>query len=199
MRTPLCRRASRRRHARGASIAVAIGALALAACGGDGPSVRADPPTSTSSSTSSPLTTSTTGTGTATAAGRVVRLGNLELTVPAAWPVYDLAADPTTCVRVDQHAVYVGRPGANQQCPAQPVGHTEAVLVERLADAGTNGSAAATQSGTINGLPVRVDPTPDIDGALTAVFVDQGVLVYLSFGTDRATVDAILASAQAVP
>lgn len=187
------------------AIAVAIGALTLAACGGDGPSVRADPPTSTSSSPSSPTTTSTTGTttgsttGTVTGGGQVVRLGSLELTVPAAWPVFDLTADPTACVRFDQHAVYVGRPGADQQCPAQPVGHTEAVLVERLADAGTTGSAAATQAGTINGLPVRVDPTPDLDGALTAVFVDQGVLVYLSFGTDRATVDAILASAQAVP
>ena len=30
----------------------------------------------------------------------------VEFDVPAGWPVYDLAADPTTCVRFDRHAVY---------------------------------------------------------------------------------------------
>ncbi len=42
--------------------------------------------------------------------------------VPAAWPVYRLARDPSRCVRYDQNAVYLGQPGANQQCPAHLAG-----------------------------------------------------------------------------
>ena len=51
-------------------------------------------------------------------------------TCPADWPVYDLAADPSTCVRFDVHAVYLGHPGADMNCPADLVGRADAVLVE---------------------------------------------------------------------
>ena len=51
-------------------------------------------------------------------------------TCPADWPVHDLAADPTTCVRFDVHAVYLGHPGADMDCPAGLVGRADAVLVE---------------------------------------------------------------------
>ena len=44
---------------------------------------------------------------------RTVSYHGVEFDVPAEWPVYDLAADPTTCVRFDQHAVYLGHPGAD--------------------------------------------------------------------------------------
>ena len=40
------------------------------------------------------------------------------------WPVYRLDRDPTQCVRYDQHAVYLGRPATNQQCPAHLIGRT---------------------------------------------------------------------------
>lgn len=50
--------------------------------------------------------------------------------VPASWPVYDLARNPTTCVRVDVHAVYLGHPGRSQRCPAHLVGRTTALLLE---------------------------------------------------------------------
>ena len=42
--------------------------------------------------------------------------------VPGDWPVFDLAADPSTCVRFDVHAVYLGHPGADMNCPAGLVG-----------------------------------------------------------------------------
>ncbi|MFZ0041059.1 MAG: hypothetical protein WAK93_07120, partial [Solirubrobacteraceae bacterium] len=44
------------------------------------------------------------------------------LTVPASWPIYDLARHPSTCVRFNRHAVYVGTPSGNQRCPAHAVG-----------------------------------------------------------------------------
>jgi hypothetical protein len=52
--------------------------------------------------------------------------------VPASWPVYDLAADPSTCVRFDRHAVYLGSPSPDQRCPAHAVGRTETLLIEPL-------------------------------------------------------------------
>jgi hypothetical protein len=52
------------------------------------------------------------------------------VTVPRSWPVYRLASAPQTCVRFNRHAVYLGVPGAEQQCPPQAVGRTEAILIE---------------------------------------------------------------------
>lgn len=69
------------------------------------------------------------------AAVRPVRLKRVAfagytLDVPAAWPVYRLDRDPGRCVRYDQHAVYLGRPGADQQCPAHLVGRTATITVQ---------------------------------------------------------------------
>jgi glycoside hydrolase-like protein len=76
-------------------------------------------------------------TGTAAAwagtSGKVVRYNRYRLVVPASWPVYHLASDPSVCVRFNRHAVYLGRPSAVQRCLAHAVGRTEAILVEPLA------------------------------------------------------------------
>jgi hypothetical protein len=83
--------------------------------------------------------------GAARAAGgpvtKVVRYHGYKLTVPAGWPVYRLAGRRTECARFDRHAVYLGRPGADQRCPAGALGHTEAVLVEPLRAASGRGAA----------------------------------------------------------
>ena len=51
--------------------------------------------------------------------------------VPYSWQVIDLKAHPTTCVRFDMHAVYLGRPGADEDCPARGAGRrTGALLIE---------------------------------------------------------------------
>lgn len=66
-----------------------------------------------------------------TAAGlQQVRFGGYTFRVPASWPVYRLDRDPTRCVRYDRHAVYLGRPGADQQCPAHLVGRTTTISVQ---------------------------------------------------------------------
>ena len=67
----------------------------------------------------------------ALAAGtKTVSYHGYRLTVPVGWPVYHLGPGGSQCVRFDRHAVYLGRPSSRQQCPATPVGRTEAILVQ---------------------------------------------------------------------
>ncbi|MEY9927291.1 hypothetical protein ABH926_001916 [Catenulispora sp. GP43] len=49
--------------------------------------------------------------------------------VPVSWPVHDLTAHPHTCIRYDRHAVYLGDPGPDQNCPAGAVGRTDTVRI----------------------------------------------------------------------
>src|SRR5262249_11945519 len=39
---------------------------------------------------------------------KVVTFAGYEISVPADWPVYPLAAHPSRCIRFDRHAVYLG-------------------------------------------------------------------------------------------
>ena len=48
--------------------------------------------------------------------------------------MHDLTTDPHTCMRYDRHAVYLGDPGPDQDCPAGAVGRTDTV---RIASDGT--------------------------------------------------------------
>lgn len=74
---------------------------------------------------------------------KVVRFAGYTIKVPASWPVYRLDRDPSRCVRYDRHAVYLGQPGANQQCPAHLVGHTATISIEAAAPgSGGSGSGA---------------------------------------------------------
>ncbi len=89
--------------------------------------------------------------------------------VPAGWPVYRLDADPHSCVRYDVHAIYLGTPGRDQQCPAHLVGRTEAVRIriraagrataQRRGDAAhgaaQRGAHGAAQSGAQSVAPGR--------------------------------------------
>ena len=68
----------------------------------------------------------------AAARTKTVRYHGYRLVVPSAWPVYNLATDPTVCVRFNRHAVYLGSPSSQQRCPAHAVGRTEAILVTPL-------------------------------------------------------------------
>jgi hypothetical protein len=88
------------------------------------------------------------------ASAHVVRFHGYRLSVPAGWPVYRLARRPSTCVRFDRHAVYLGTPSSTQRCPAHAVGRTESVLVSpgrgaarERADVRMNGAAGIAGSG----------------------------------------------------
>jgi len=69
----------------------------------------------------------------ATAGLKAVPYQGYTFYVPTTWPVIDLAANPATCVRFDLNAIYLGTPGAAENCPARVTGVTEAVLVEPAA------------------------------------------------------------------
>src|SRR5690348_13419460 len=47
-------------------------------------------------------------------AKKTVTFGGYSVSVPANWPVYDLAKNPRQCVRYDIHAVYLGSPRPDQ-------------------------------------------------------------------------------------
>ncbi|MGW4381078.1 glycoside hydrolase domain-containing protein [Kitasatospora sp. NPDC004531] len=93
-------------------------------------------------------------------------------TVPADWPVIDLSAAPDTCIRFDQHALYLGTPGTDQNCPTHLVGRTEALLVQPA-----DGEPVGT---TVN------DTGRQIDAA------DGTVRITAGYDTDRALVTGIL-------
>src|SRR5580658_6053898 len=91
------------------------------------------------------ISTTVKKTGKKTAMKTVVYHG-YEFQVPASWPVYRLDQHPATCVRYDVHAVYLGTPGADMQCPAALVGRTQTVsLIPSATVAAGSGSATVDQ------------------------------------------------------
>jgi hypothetical protein len=108
-------------------------------------------------------------------AGKTVSYLGLNFTVPDDWPVITVSPTSTTCVRFDQHAVYLGIPGVNQDCPAGLIGSTEAMLVQP-------GSAATTTS------------TVDTTGRQISVTTPT-VTITAKYSTDEATIDSVITSA----
>ena len=72
--------------------------------------------------------------------------------VPASWPVIDEALHPHTCVRFDEHAVYLGGPGPDQSCPSWLFGTTESVVIQ-------TGPASARRSATENPVSRQITAT----------------------------------------
>jgi glycoside hydrolase-like protein len=68
----------------------------------------------------------------AAAAGdvRTIHFGGEKVAVPTGWAVIRLAGRPHACVRLDRRAVYLGRPGPSQRCPAGAIGRRRAILVD---------------------------------------------------------------------
>ena len=107
--------------------------------------------------------------------------------MPASWPVYDLAADPATCVRFNRHAVYLGQPGARQRCPAHAVGRTEAILVAPLT---AHGAGARGGSGAGPALPRIATPNaqPRQGSSTELTIPSAGVVVTATWQGDPAVV-----------
>ncbi|HEY3611307.1 MAG TPA: DUF1906 domain-containing protein [Pseudonocardiaceae bacterium] len=99
----------------------------------------------------------------------------LDFTVPSSWPVITVSATSTTCVRFDRHAVYLGTPGRDQNCPTHLVGRTEALLVQP--------ATATTASATENTEAHQISVT------------NSTVSITATYDRDRAAVSTALASA----
>ena len=166
------------------------GALLLAAfgCGASGPSVSAG---------SQPVPQPTTAAPRTAAASRVVSYQGLQFDVPGDWPVYDLAAAPSTCVRFDLHAVYLGHPGADQQCPAGLVGRSDAVLVEPADGGGARAAAGGVSTRSVNGLEIEVDAGADVSREIHATIPAFGVAATITYRDGDVTAQRIWQSFRA--
>ena len=133
---------------------------------------------------------------------RTVTYQGVQFDVPADWPVHDLAADPTTCVRFDVHAVYLGHPGADMDCPAGIIGRADAVLVEPTEGSHRGGRDAETSSAdvsalTAGGLEVQVASDGAAVSEVAADVPSAGVTVTLTYLDSDATAQQILQSFRA--
>jgi hypothetical protein len=158
---------------------------------------------SSTTSTSTPMTVAPAPT-TATAADglRTVTYRGVQFDVPADWPVYDLAANPSTCVRFDVHAVYLGQPGADMKCPAGLIGRADAVLVEPTggqphAGSQASGNSADVAATTASGLSVQVATNSAVASEVAADIPTAGVSVTLTYRDSDATAQQILRSFRA--
>jgi hypothetical protein len=163
--------------------------------------------------TAAKTTNRTTGktTGKKTAMKTVVYHG-YEFQVPASWRVYRLDLHPTTCVRYDVHAVYLGTPGADMRCPAGLVGRTQTVsVIPSTTVAAGSGSATVDQRQQPDGLAgTEVRALPAVHGAVTQNpdehelraalgAASLGVTVLATYGTDPAAVEQVLGTLRAAP
>ncbi len=185
------------------SVAVA-GAALLAAfgCGGGGNDASVSSGTSRDRTVAPAAASSTESSSTVGANGlRTVTYRDVQFDVPGDWPVYDLAADPSTCVRFDVHAVYLGHPGADMNCPAGLVGRADAVLVEptegqrhRGSQGGDAGDVAAA---TASGLEAQVATDDATASEVAADLPSAGMSVTLTYNESDATAQQILQSFRA--
>ncbi len=107
---------------------------------------------------------------------KVVRFAGYTIRVPASWPVYRLDLDPSRCVRYDRHAVYLGQPGANQQCPAHLVGRTATISIQASGSAAGPASSVADPVGT----GAAIGAWPQAGGSVTRDTQDQEMSTWLA-------------------
>jgi hypothetical protein len=121
--------------------------------------------------------------------GQTVTYQGYTFQVPASWPVIRINRASTTCVSFGRHAVYLGDPGLNQDCPTGLLGTTEAILVQPTGSAGP-AAGPAGPAGPAAGAAAAEDPV-----ARRITVVSLGIEVTATYDTDRALVARILASA----
>lgn len=108
--------------------------------------------------------------------------------VPAQMSVIDLDAAPRTCVRFDRPVVYVGTPGADQDCPARAIGRTESVWIGP-ASAGDPTARRGPAGGAPGGLDRESETT----------VAGSDVAVRVSWREHPETAHAVSLSARANP
>jgi hypothetical protein len=100
-----------------------------------------------------------------------------QVDVPVNWPVYRLDEDAYRCVRYDVHAVYLGVPGADQQCPAGLIGRTETVSILPAVRGGVPPDPGSHE--------LRVTPSGPADVTVTATYGGDRALAQRVLGTLR--------------
>jgi hypothetical protein len=146
------------------------------------------------------------------AAMKTVVYHGYEFQVPASWPVDRLDQHPATCVRYDVHAVYLGTPGANMQCPVGLIGRTQTVSVIPSATVAAGSGSEITDQGEqpdgVGGTESR--PLPAVGGAVTMNASQHelrvalgaaslGATILATYGTDPAVVQQVLGTLRVAP
>ena len=137
---------------------------------------------------------------------KAVQFGGYTIDVPASWPVYWLDRDPTRCLRYDRNAVYLGRPGADQLCPAHLVGRVATISIQVPAAAGVpapgvpaaSGPAAFSSVGNLREVGGSV--LADSQGhELYAAVQHPGLSISATYGGDETPVLKIIQSVRRAP
>ena len=130
-------------------------------------------------------------------ASQTVTFGGYTVSVPASWPVYDLTKNPRQCVRYDVHAVYLGTPGPDPDCPPNLVGRVDTVSIQvPAASAGTNtaGNSKRPRQGGQQALnPGTIVQDPDRH-ELALAMPDKAPSIGATYGTGPGATEQMLAT-----
>ena len=130
-------------------------------------------------------------------ASQTVTFGGYTVSVPASWPVYDLTKNPRQCVRYDVHAVYLGTPGPDPDCPPNLVGRVDTVSIQApAASAGTNtaGNSKGPRQGGQQALnPGTIVQDPDRH-ELALTMPDKAPSIGATYGTGPGATEQMLAT-----
>ena len=121
-------------------------------------------------------------------ATKVVEYLGVTATVPASWPVIDLAGKPG-CVRYDVHAVYLGEP-SGLTCPSHLVGHVE--TLQLASQAGADAGVTSTRQASAHGVRVSGGTASHPD--LQVNDSSSSVAAVVSAGSDAALAKRVAAS-----
>ena len=130
---------------------------------------------------------------------QIVTFDGYTVSVPASWPVYNLNKDPRQCVRYDVHAVYLGTPGPDQNCPPSLVGRVETVSIEgpavqaRKKIAGDRKTLVRAGQRTLT--PGTIVQDPDLH-ELAIAMPDTAPRIDATYGADPGTAEQMLATVQ---
>jgi hypothetical protein len=140
-------------------------------------------------------------------ATQTVTFGGYTVSVPASWPVYDLTKNPRQCVRYDVHAVYLGTPGTDPDCPPNLVGRVDTVTIQApAASAGTQtagtktaGSSKGPRQGAQQVLsPGTIVQDPDRH-ELALAMPDKAPSIGATYGTGPDATEQMLATVRQAP
>jgi hypothetical protein len=95
---------------------------------------------------------------------RVLHYQGYTFRVPASWAVIREAQHPGSCVRFDEHVIYLGAPGPDQSCPSWLFGTTEALIVEPGAASAARTSVENPVSREITVTAPRISITATFNG-----------------------------------
>lgn len=124
-----------------------------------------------------------------------VAYDGLVLRVPKDWAVHDLDADPSTCVRLDRPAVYLGTPGAAQDCPARLVGRAETISVRPADDEPIPTLSDSVPRTITPGTAPTLESSGAESGEATFGVSGTGLAISASFGSAPEVIEAVLETA----